>query len=206
MEQSNAQARFNMVEQQVRPWDVLDRRVLEVMSEMPRERFVPDAYRGLAYADIEVPIGEGQAMMPPRLVGRMLQALNPQPGGKALEVGTGTGYFTACLAALTGTVVSLELDAALLEQARTNLETVGVRAELRQGDALAGAPEGGPFDTIAVTGSVPEEDAVNGLLDALADGGRLFVVVGEAPMMEAVLITRVGRAELTRLRDRSCAT
>jgi len=199
MMDSSEQARFNMIEQQIRPWDVLDSRVLKTMTEIPREPFVPDAYIGLAYADIEIPLGGGRLMLFPRVVGRMLQALDIKPEDRVLEVGTGSGYGTACLAALGRKVVSLELDADLIDQARERLQQQGVRnVELRQADALAGPVEVRPFDVIAVTGSLPSEEALENLEAQLADGGRLFVVVGEDPVMEALLITRVGERELRR--------
>lgn len=193
MEDSIEKARFNMIQQQVRPWEVIDDRVLEVMGTIARERFVPDAYRSLAYADIEVPIGEGQSMLPPKLVGRMLQALEVAPEDRCLEIGTGTGYLTACLAELGRRVVSLEIHPLLAEQARANLEDVGRgRVEIRQGDGLAGPVDGHPFDVIAVTGSLPDEEPLTALQDQLALGGRMFVVVGSGAVMEALLITRVG--------------
>ncbi len=190
MVQSSEKARFNMIQQQIRPWDVIDTRVLDVMMAVQREPFVPDAYKGLAYADVEIPLAGGQSMMAPKVVGRMLQALNLAGGDRVLEIGTGSGYVTACLARLAGEVISLELDAALLETARGNLDARNV--ELREGDALAAPVDGGPFDAIAVTGSLPAEQSVAALQEQLADGGRLFVVLGEAPAMQATLITRRG--------------
>ena len=185
------QARFNMVEQQVRPWEVFDRRVLDLIETLPRDRFVPEQYRHLAYADIEIPLGHGQHMMFPRVEARLLQALDVQPGDRVLEIGTGSGYLTACLMQLGGDVTSLEIHPDLLEQATANLQRNGmVGAGLRCANALEGAVEGGPFDVIAVTGSLPflpEE-----LKRQLTTGGRLFVVTGEAPVMEANLVTRVG--------------
>lgn len=199
MEQSTEQARYNMVEQQIRPWDVIDARVLDTMMQIPRENFVPDAYRGLAYADVEVPIGAGQLMLAPRMVARMLQALDVWPDNIVLEIGTGTAYVTACLAALGRKVVSMELDTELLARARENLQRQEVdNVELREGDALDGPVAGGPFDTVAVTGSLPSEDALPNLQAQLNIGGRLFAVVGEDPVMEALLITRVGEREFRR--------
>lgn len=199
MEHSSEQARFNMIEQQIRPWEVMDERVLGTMMEIPREPFVPDAYRGLAYADIEVPLGSDQLMMAPRVVARMLQALDVRPEDRVLEIGTGSGYGTACLAALGRKVVSIEAAAGLLAQARETLQQQGVRnVELRKGDGLAGPVDGGPFDVIAVTGSLPSEEPLEDLEAQLKDGGRLFVVVGEDPVMEALLITRTGDRELRR--------
>jgi len=188
-----------MIQQQIRPWEVSDERVLGAMMVIPREPFVPDAYRGLAYADIEVPIGSGQVMMAPRIVARMLQALAVQPGDRVLEIGTGSGYVTACLAALGRQVVSLELNEALLAGARANLAQQGVHnVELRLGDALTDPVEGAPFDVIAITGSLPSTAALPDLQVQLETGGRLFAVVGEAPAMEALLITCIGRQKFRR--------
>lgn len=193
MEITAERARFNMIQQQIRPWDVLDDRVLEAMAEIRREAFVPDAYQGLAYADIEIPIGEGACMLAPKVVGRMLQALAVQPGDRVLEIGTGTGYVAACLSRLGGNVVGLEIDAALAHEARARLATLGLESvEIRQGDALAGPVEGGPFDVIAVTGSMPTEVSLPLLQGQLAPGGRLFGILGTEPVMEALLLTRVG--------------
>lgn len=197
MGQTAEQARFNMIQQQIRPWDVVDDRVLDVMADIDREAFVPNAYLGLAYADIEIPIGDDQAMMAPRIVARMLQALNPQPKDTALELGTGTGYATACLSRLSSHVVSLECSTELFSQAQDNLQAYK-NVELREADGLGSAAEGGPFDVIAVTGSLPTEDALPELRNQLRPGGRLFVVLGQAPAMEALLITRTGDHEFRR--------
>jgi protein-L-isoaspartate(D-aspartate) O-methyltransferase len=137
--------------------------------------------------------------MAPRVVARMLQALDVRPEDRVLEIGTGSGYATACLAALGHKVVSMELNAGLLAEARENLQQQGVRnVELREGDGLAGPVAGGPFDVIAVTGSLPSEEPLEDLEAQLNDGGRVFVVVGEDPVMEALLITRTGDRELRR--------
>jgi protein-L-isoaspartate(D-aspartate) O-methyltransferase len=193
MEITAESARFNMIQQQVRPWDVLDDQVLEAMSEVRREAFVPDAYQGLAYADIEIPIGEGSCMLAPKVVGRMLQALAVRPGDRVLEIGTGTGYVAACLSRLGGKVVGLEIDATLADEARARLAGLGLESvEIRQGDGLAGPLEGGPFDAIAVTGSMPTDASLRLLQGQLAPGGRLFCIVGTEPVMEASLLTRVG--------------
>lgn len=190
------QARFNMVEQQVRPWEVLDQRVLSLLLEAPRDAYVPEAYRNLAYADIEIPLGHGESMMKPVLEGRMLQALNIQPDDKILEIGTGSGFITACLAALGDQVTSLEIHNDLSEKAQAALKAQGVEnATLRVADALATPIEGGPYDAIAITGSLPVADALDQLKNQLSIGGRLFAVTGEAPIMEATLITRVGDSE-----------
>lgn len=188
------QARYNMIEQQVRTWEVLDQRVLDVMSAVPRERFVPEQYRALAFADIQIPIGEGQVMMEPKLEGRLLQTLGLQPTDQVLEIGTGSGYLTACLAKLAGEVVTVERSEALSTAAQARLEELGIRnVAFRVGDAADSWTGYGPFDAIALTGACPEvpEDYKH----LLKVGGRLFVVVGEDPIMEALLIIRLGEQE-----------
>jgi protein-L-isoaspartate(D-aspartate) O-methyltransferase len=186
-------ARFNMIEQQVRPWNVLDERVLGVLGELPRDAFVPDAYQALAYADIDIPIGTASSMLPPKVVGRMLQALAVQQGDRVLEIGTGTGYVTACLSRLGGRVLSLEIDQDLAKGAAERLEALKLkRVEVDVADALAETVRGGPFDVIAVTGSLPTDEPLPMLTQQLAPGGRLFAIVGEDPVMRARLETRVG--------------
>ena len=193
MDTENARARFNMIAQQIQPWGVLDQRVLEAMGEIHRELFVPDAYRGLAYADIEVPIGDSQVMLAPKLVARMLQALAVGPRDRALVVGAGTGYLAACLARLADRIVGLEIDPSLAQAARERLAALGLyRVEIRAADGLLAPVPGAPFDAIAVTGSVPELGMLAGLEAQLAPGGRLICVVGEDPAMELMLVTRIG--------------
>lgn len=183
-------ARRQMVGQQVRTWDVLDARVLETLSAVPRERFVPEAYRGVAFADAEIPIGHGQFMLRPALEGRILQALAPARGEHALEIGTGTGFFAACLAQLTGSVDSIEIHRDLAANAVRAIDAVGVRrVHIETADALAREYEL-RYPVIAVTGSLPVYDPR--FERALTVGGRLFVVVGSAPVMEARLVTRTG--------------
>jgi protein-L-isoaspartate(D-aspartate) O-methyltransferase len=183
-------ARRQMVEQQVRTWEVLDARVLETLSTVPRERFVPEAYRGVAFADTEIPIGHGQFMLKPALEGRILQALAPARGEHALEIGTGTGFFAACLAHLTGVVESLEIHRDLAASAAAAIDAAGIaRVHIETADALA--REYQPrYQVITVTGSLPVYD--RRFERALTVGGRLFVVVGSAPVMEARLVTRTG--------------
>ena len=191
MDTSIDRVRFNMVQQQIRPWNVADERVLAVMGEIPRERFVPDEYRNLAYADIEIPLGEGQTMLAPKVVAHMLQALEIRADDKILEIGTGTGYTTACLSRIGGRVVSIEIHAALAERARATLQTLHLRPlEVRIGNGLAGPVDGRPFDVIALTGSLPDDEALGMLQEQLATGGRLFVIVGEEPVMEAMVLRR----------------
>lgn len=185
-------ARFNMVEQQIRTWDVIDQRVLDIIRNTPREDYVPEAFRNLAYADISVPLEEGQNMMPPRVQARLLQALQLKPDDLVLEVGTGSGYLTALLAQLSGRVVSVEISEKLAVRARATLEAHGVKnVVVEVGDAVRGWERSAPYDAIAVTGSLPLMDEQ--FQRQLKLGGRLFVIVGQAPAMEALLITRMSQ-------------
>lgn len=182
------QARFNMAEQQIRPWEVTDTRVLEILQTVPRENFVPHAYRGLAFADTQIPIGEGQHMMEPRLEARMLQALAIKPSDQVLEVGTGSGFITACMARLGNHVVSYEIHESLTEQARENIALAGIsNVSLHTANLLTDMPSNTSFDVIAVTGSLTEYADLQQLL---SPGGRMFVVSGHAPVMQALLIKR----------------
>ncbi len=184
-----ADAREQMVEQQVRAWDVLDERVLGTLRQVPRESFVPPSQRFRAYADAEVPLPEGQHMLRPSVVGRLLQALEPGAGMRALEVGAGSGFVTACLRAAGARVRSLELYASLADLAARNLAAFGMSdVEIVNADAL-NADTGERYDVIAVTGSLPIYDPR--FERQLALGGRLFGVVGEAPVMEARLVRRI---------------
>ena len=186
-------ARQQMVEQQVRAWDVLDPEVLQVLKDIPREQFVPTGYESLAFADIEIPIGHGQSMMTPTIEGRVLQALKPTASDNALEVGTGSGFLTACLARLADHVTSIDLYDDFLDTARANIGDCGLGdVTLLQMDGTEELPEG-PFDVIAVTGSIETFDPR--FVAALAPGGRLFVVVGTGPAMDARLVTRTGDNE-----------
>jgi len=188
-------ARFNMVEQQIRPFEVIDERVLKTLQSVPRERFVGDEYQGLAFADIAVPIGEGQRMMKPVQEAHLLQALNIQPGESVLEIGTGSGFVTACLADLGGVVTSYEIRSGLAADAAQRLQALDVRdVELVTGDGLHASLAPNSFKVIAATGSVPSYPTY--LEDLLAPGGRLFVVVGEAPAMSAMLISRNADGEI----------
>jgi len=192
-----ARARELMVEQQVRPWDVLDLRVLDTIASLPREAFVAESLRSLAYADTALPLAHGEAMMKPVLEGRTLQSLLPQAGESVLEIGTGSGYLTACLARLAREVTSIERHADLADAARARLDAQGiVNAEVVHADAFAWEP-GRDFDAICVTGAVDEVPAR--FIDWLKPGGRLFAVRGRSPAMEAVLVHR----EVNGLRSRS---
>ncbi|HKJ94074.1 MAG TPA: protein-L-isoaspartate O-methyltransferase [Gammaproteobacteria bacterium] len=183
-------ARYNMVEQQVRPWEVLSERVLDLIDRLPREDFVPVRYRNVAYGDLQIPIGHGEVMMEPRVEARLLQALDPVPGESALEIGTGTGYVTACLSQLAGTVTSVERLDDLRDGAAERLAAHDIRnVRLESGDAAQGWDDGRRYDVIAVTGSLPELH--EGFHRSLTVGGRLFVIVGGPPIMEALLITRM---------------
>lgn len=181
------QARFNMVEQQVRTWEVLDPRVLEVLREVPREDFVPSRYRKLAFADLRIPLACGQLMMKPLEEGRMLQALDIQPGQRVLEIGTGSGFAAACMAALGAEVVSLEIHAELADSAAARLKRMGRdRIEVLSADACVDFKPEGLFDAVVVTASaevIPES-----FLAWVRTGGRLFGVRGQSPAMEAVCL------------------
>ncbi len=185
------QARFNMVEQQIRTWEVLDHVVLELLEQAPRHEYAPAAYRNLAYADIAVPLGDGEVMMPPRVEARLLQSLAISADDKALEIGTGSGFLTSLLASLAREVISIEISDTLARMGERNLKEHGVgNVRLERGDGVRGWQQHAPYEVIAVTGSVPVLEPH--FQNQLAIGGRLFVIVGEAPAMEALLIRRIG--------------
>lgn len=184
------QARFNMIEQQVRPWEVLDQRVLDTMNRIPRENFVPEQYRSLAFADIDIPIGHGQVMMAPKVEGRLLQALNITPEDTILEIGTGSGYLTACLASLGRHVTSIDIVQEFTTTAGSKLTDQGItHATLETADVANGINTSEQYDAIAVTGSLPLLQKQ--FHESLKIGGRLFVITGKLPIMEALLITRI---------------
>jgi protein-L-isoaspartate(D-aspartate) O-methyltransferase len=188
-----AAARHQMIEQQVRAWEVLDPEVLAVMERVPREEFAPPRFRDLAFADAGIPLGHGQSMLAPKIEGRMLQALAARPGETALEVGTGSGFFAACLAQFVRSVRSLEIFPDLAEQARDNLVRTGARNVMVEAQDAFTLESPGEYDVIALTGSLPLYDAR--FERALRVGGRLFVTVGLAPIMEARLVTRTAAGE-----------
>ncbi len=198
---SLSQARFNMIEQQIRPWEVLDARVLALLDQVHRENFVPAAHKALAFGDLELPLNhpaiEGQTMLAPRVEARLLQDLQLKATDKVLEVGAGSGFMAALLASLAQRVVSIEIDEALARGARENLQKAGItNAEVRCADAtangFAACSADGPFDAILLSGSVAEIPAA--LLNLLAPGGRLAAIVGFEPMMRATFVTRTGDA------------
>lgn len=182
-------ARFNMVEQQIRPWQVLDPAVLHTLQHIARELFVPTNYQALAYTDTEIPLGHGQEMLPPRVDARLLHDVHLTPTDKVLEIGTGSGYLTALLADRSHYVVSLESNPELHTIARANLQRAGIHnVDLRLGDGSTDATDAGPFDAIVLGGSVHEVPQT--LLQQLKIGGRLIAIVGEDPVMQATLFTR----------------
>lgn len=184
------QARFNMVEQQIRTWEVLDQDVLDLMSVVKREEFVPAAWRNLAFADAEIPLGHGATMFAPKIEAHALQALQLRRHENVLEIGAGSGYMAALLAAHAGHVRSLEIVPELAAMARDNLARHGIgNVTVESGDGIKGLPAHAPYDAIMVSGALPV--VPQDLLDQLRVGGRLFAIVGEAPVMTAQVITRV---------------
>lgn len=199
------QARFNMIEQQIRPWEVLDPQVLELLSVVRREDFVPMAHKTLAFVDMDVPLGAApnQVMLAPRIQARMLQDLAVKKTDKALDIGTGSGFMAALLAHQAVSVLSLEIDANLAAQAQANLLKAGVtNAVVRTADGSQGAAADGPFDVIVLSGSVAEVPAA--LLQQLSVGGRLVAIVGDEPMMRATLITRTSDSNWTTTEPWDC--
>ena len=184
-------ARFNMVEQQIRPWEVLDPRVLELLLKVHREDFIEQAHKDLAFADLEIPIGHGQFMLSPKLEARVLQELAINPGDHVLEIGTGSGYMTALLAHQASHVTSVDIVPEFISLASTRLAQYNLHnVTLRVADAAQGLPDAGLFDVIVLTGSTPVMPP--SFLQQLKPGGRLFAVVGEAPVMQAQLLTSAG--------------
>ena len=191
---NNDLARFNMIEQQIRPWDVLDGQVLSLLSVVKREDFVPMAHKALAFVDMEIPLAAGQTMLAPKVQARLLHDLAVQGHEKVLEIGAGSGYLTALLARRAQHVTSLEIHEELVRTARANLQQAGIRnADVKQADGASYTAPDGPFDVILLTGSVAE--VPRSLLNQLKVGGRLAAIVGEDPVMHATLVTRVGASE-----------
>ncbi|MGI9150985.1 MAG: protein-L-isoaspartate O-methyltransferase family protein [Limnohabitans sp.] len=187
------QARFNMVEQQIRPWQVLDSQVLAVLSNIQRELFVPQAYQALAYTDTDIPLGHGQTMAPPRVAARLMHDLHLTGTEKVLEIGTGSGYLAALLAGRAQRVVSLEINPELASNARNNLQRAGItNVDVRVADGSQGAAGDAPFDAIVLGGSVA--DVPQSLLQPLTVGGHLIAIVGQDHVMVATLYTRTAEA------------
>lgn len=190
-------ARFNMIEQQIRTWEVLDTKVLDLLKQVPREDFVPPQYSGLAFADLEIPLGHGQAMLAPKMEARILQTLQIKKTDKVLEIGTGSGYLTALLATLADHVYSVETIAELSQTAEQRLAKHQIHnVTLQVGDAALGWPQHAPYDVIVFTGSLPV--APENVRESLALNGRMFVVVGEAPAMQATMVRRVAADDFKR--------
>jgi len=191
------QARFNMIEQQIRPWDVLDTSVLELLAIVKREDFVPGAYRALAFVDTEVPLPGGQCMLAPKVEARLLQELDVHKHERVLEIGAGSGFMAALLAHRAQHVTTLEIDPELADLARTNLRRAGVlNATVVNADGSQGHPADGPYDAILLSGSVAEVPTA--LLAQLKVGGRLAAIVGQLPVMRAVLLERSGEQGVER--------
>ncbi len=189
-------ARFNMIEQQIRPWDVLNLEVLDLLKEIRREEFVPAQWQSLAFADLEIPLGHDQAMMSPKLEARILQEMTVQPDDHVLEVGTGSGYLTALLAARAKQVHSIDIIAEFTAQANARLLAHGIHnVKLITADASRGWSQAAPYNVIVLTGSTPV--LPEAFKRDLAIGGRLFAIIGDAPAMSAVRMTRVSESTWT---------
>lgn len=189
-------ARFNMIEQQIRPWEVLDPNVLGLLATVRREDFVPPAYRAMAFVDTQVPLSGGRFMLEPRVEARLLQELQVQRHEKVLEIGTGSGFMAALLGHRAQQVTTLECDPELAETAARNLKRAGVTnvavRTVSAADGARGLPAEAPFDAILLSGSVPE--VPRALLEQLKPGGRLLAIVGDEPIMRARLYSRAGEA------------
>ena len=181
-------ARRQMVEQQIRTWDVFDADVLAAFQQVPKDRFVPESCTDVAYADTEIPLPHDQCMLRPNIVGRMLQAVDIKPTDDVLEIGTGTGYLTACLSTLASKVVSVDIFPEFVESAKARLDDMGLEnVDVACMDALRELPDG-QFDVVVATGSVPERN--DRFVGLLKPGGRLFLVIGKSPLMRATLTIR----------------
>ncbi|WP_295856560.1 protein-L-isoaspartate O-methyltransferase [uncultured Xylophilus sp.] len=190
------QARFNMIEQQIRPWDVLDNDVLDLLAVLRREDFVPQEHKALAFVDMEIPLPHGRTMLAPKVEARLLQDLVVKKHESVLEIGTGSGYMAALLASRAARVVTLEIDPEIAAQARANLQRAGIaNVEVRVADGSQGTVAGGPFDVILLSGSVAQ--VPQSLLAQLKVGGRLAAIVGSEPMMRVHIVTRTGESQYT---------
>ncbi|MDQ3775967.1 MAG: protein-L-isoaspartate O-methyltransferase [Pseudomonadota bacterium] len=191
------QARSNMIEQQIRTWEVLDQRVLDLLASVPREDFVPSRYRSLAFSDTNIPLGFSEVMMAPKVEARMLQVLAIEPGDRILEIGTGSGYVTALLARSGREVTTVEIHPELCAGAKVRVSQHGLEnVRFEVGNGLDRSATEGDYDVIAVTGSLPVY--TDHFEKRLAVCGRVFLIVGQAPVMEAMLVTRVGAREFAR--------
>lgn len=187
-------ARFNMIEQQIRPWDVLDQEILDLLAVVKREQFVPQAYATLAFVDMEIPLPAGQNMLPPRVEARILQDLNVRKHENVLEIGAGSGYMAALLANRARHVLTVDIEPEMVTLARKNLADAGVtNVDVAEGNAAEGWAAAAPYDVICVSGSVPE--IPQSMLSQIKVGGRIAAIVGTAPVMEARLVTRVSENE-----------
>ena len=188
------QARFNMIEQQIRPWKVLDPQVLDLLATLPREQFVPEAYQGLAFADIAIPLGNDRFMLHPREEGRLLQAIKPNSNEKVLVVGTGSGYVTALLASMANQVIAIDSDEQFINLAKENLAALNIKnVTFNCTDAFQGLEQEAPFDAIVVLGSM--QVLSDSIKKQMAVGGRMFCILGKEPTMEALLINRLSETE-----------
>lgn len=186
----NELARYNMIEQQIRPWDVLDPMILEVIATTPRERFTPKEYVNMAFADTEIPLMHNQTMLEPKLEGRILQSMQIKPTDRILEIGTGSGFMTACLAKLGGEVVSVDIYPEFAQNAQQQIAGLGLdNVKFEVGDASQGWTNNGDFDVIIATGSLYQIE--ESLKQSLTTNGRLFIVVGTGILMDACLIQRI---------------
>lgn len=186
------QARFFMIEQQIRPWDVLAPEILALLESTPRHLYVPEAQHKLAYSDLEIPIGEGEFMLSPKIEAKILQAIDLDPQDRVLEVGTGVGYLTRLISQLAQQVTSVEWHASIAEQAKANLADVD-NVSLHQGDASHDWPDGESYDAILITGAMT--NIPKAYYDKLTLGGRLLAFVGQSPAISATLITRISDEE-----------
>ncbi len=183
------QARFNMIHQQIKPYDVSCHRILELMSETPRQDFVPKTFESMAYADISVPLGEGHMMLQPKIVARALQALNIQPDETVLEIGTGTGYVTYLLSQIAKHVYSVDINQHMFELAQSNLQNKATNITLKHLDGIGGWEQHAPYSTMFIAGSFPVELPA-ALVAQMAIHGRCFAIIGKGPAMKACLFTK----------------